>query len=236
MATIETIAFNREKWDNSGSIFDDRVENDPALLFHGTSADNCEAIESEGFYPGASIVGRSELAAVYGIFKDLNWSGLRASGYGVIHAFSIRHDFRAGDITPIFFAEWANQAIYYATRSYAGGEKCRAVRFAIEDLHNFIENEQIRLEVSRDPDNRIDEHSPLCAKDVRELRQRLQSLESLANKCFRLRDDYVGGAVYALRIPKDARTSLGYSAFMGYRSDTPIPRERIVAKCLLPPV
>ena len=205
------------------------------MLFHGTSADNCEAIESEGFNPGASIVGRSELAAVYGIFKDLNWGGLRASGYGVIHAFSIGHDFRAGDITPVFLAKWASQAIWYATRSYAGGEKCRAVRIAIEDLHSFIENEQIRLEASRNPENRIDEHSPLCVKDVSELADRLQSLESLANKCFRLRDDYVGGVVYALRLPEDTRTTLGYSGTMGYRSDTPIPPERIVAKCLLPP-
>lgn len=231
---IETVTLDQERWAQSASVFDDRIESNPEVLFHGTSADRCDAIERMGLCPGSSIAGKSELEALCRIFEDLNWWGSHVSGYAVVRAYSLDHDFRAGEVTPAFLTKFAFQAIHYATFAYAGGEKCRAVRVAMKDLQEFIENEQFRMEALSSRENRIDPKRSADVPRIDELKSRLRSFDSLVGRCCRVRDEFVEGAVYALRIPEPDRVSFGYSGTMGYRSDTCIPAERIIAKCIIP--
>ena len=120
-----------------GWLFCEKIEEDPWVIFHGTSETNSAAIEDVGFAYTRDKVTALDVDRVISIFETMRWCGVDTGGYAVLSAFSAT-DFIDDTTSFLFFTETSTRALLYASRGYAGGERVRGIRKAIADLRAYL--------------------------------------------------------------------------------------------------
>ncbi len=126
--------------------FNEEFLTDSWVAFHGTSNHAAAQIESQGISWQPETYSKSNISAVLDIFDQLHWSGQKQGGFGVLASFA-QSDFNKsnrGSVKPVFLAETSFQSVLYASREFAGGETARALRLALSDLHEYLNNPAFR--------------------------------------------------------------------------------------------
>ncbi len=235
MKTYEIVWKDRDPADD---IFPDGLDWDETLVFHGTSSTREAAIDRDGLRPHAAGVSAASIRVIVECAKSLRWYGKASAGLGVLQAFTLRNDFRDGDASPLYLSERVTQAIGFAGRSYAGGEKVSAFLRGYEDLEKLVFDEPFRRAAIADREQWHGESPPpdLSAEDVARVRTCLAATNEAAEFARRERCGYRHAVVYAIRAPVEVRASWEDCRGMGLRVIDPIPTEWFVAKLrVLPP-
>ncbi|MGV1834681.1 hypothetical protein ACQZ6C_07960 [Rhizobium rhizogenes] len=229
-------------------LFPDEIEKDPWVMFHGTSGFNAEAIERNGFafQAGRDLPSPMDIQTLCDVYKAMKWVGNRTGGFAVLEPFSLQHDFLDDGKGLTFFGETSQWALLYATRDFAGGEKLRAIRIALQDLDLYLNLPDVREYHSEQMRRQFDALSKLNAHpihldkarpvhvDLDWLRNALVSLKDLRRLADSAHERHDHGVVYAIRLtPGDAKL-LRYNNFMGIEASSPIAASRIVAKTIVP--
>lgn len=226
-------------------LFGGFLDEDPWTIFHGTSASNGETIERQGFTFEPHPLKHADITSIVEVFEAMHWSGNDPAGYPVLRGFS-SNDYTAGSGSPIFFTERPARALLYATREFAGGEKLRAARRAIESLKQYLCNDDVRAEhlsemqeaflvlteVGAAPDQ-IESARPKPV-DLRWLEKSIEDLQPLSDLATQAVTSFSGGVVYGVRIEEVNLSSLTYCPSMGIRAWSLLPPAQIVCKMEIP--
>jgi len=143
---MKTIKYTLEQGDMMECPFQGLFDNDLWVAFHGTSNHVEEQIDKEGFLWKKSPYTRSEIDTVLNVFKKLHWAGSIKDGYLVLATYT-QYDFNSsssGKSKPISFAVISQKSLLYASQVRAGGETTSALRYAFEDLNNYLNNIEFR--------------------------------------------------------------------------------------------
>jgi len=228
-----------------GRLFGDALEEDPWVVFHGTSALKGNAIESRGLVYDSTIVSAHELQLIAKVFDAMNWAGTDKGGFGVLATFS-KSDFAGLESSPIFLTERSHFALMYASRDFAGGEKLRAVRRSLIDLGRYLTDESIRhahmdeMKFEYEHLRSLNAHPDLIEKvrpkpvDLNWLSSSLSQFDSIHSKAMTAFDNHQGGIVFALRLEESDLIDMTYDAFMGIKARTTVPPGRIVSRVDVP--
>jgi hypothetical protein len=231
---------------STGAVFSEEVEKDDWILYHGTSGRHAESIESNGVGIDGDSSLRDDIARIVSVFERMNWCGVNTGGYAVLASFS-KHDLREETRHPAFLAETSNRALLYASRDFAGGEKLRGIRRALDDLANYLADAEVRAEHMRSQKRVFDEYSgwPHLPPEIEALRPREPDLEMLERELASFSvvrahasdaiSSFQFGVVYALRIKREDLPRLRSTQSMGVEAMEPISPRRIVAKVIVPP-
>src|SRR5262249_12456631 len=138
---------------------------------------------------------------------------------------------RAGD-PKIFFAESSFRATLYATRDFAGGEALRAVRYAVTDLERYLNDSDIRRR--HEEQQRRSGVQEWTQPDLSWIKQEMNALSHIAEKCRRAELQHSHGVVYAVRFVPDDHVILKYNSAMGLISLGPMAPDRLIAKIRVP--
>jgi hypothetical protein len=243
--TIPVRYFDPVGYKKSGRICSDSVENDPWVIFHGTSGFSSEAIEKHGFQFSSSAVPLNALQRVASIFGRIKWSGDNYGGYPVLKGFSLDYDYSSNVDSPVFFAETSQRALLYATEDFAGGEKLRALRIAFADLDAYTSDSELQTRHRNKMLKTFAQLTRMNASaetltaarpvdiDLDFLRQEVVAVEDVRKlaECAWTKFDY--GVVYAVRVTIDDIDKLCCS-FMGIEARTLIQPTRIIEKVIIP--
>ena len=222
-------------------LFPDQFENDPWVMYHGTSGFNADSIERDGFGSGTAGDLRVGMERIARAFETLNWRGLDGSSYAVLKPFSLSCDFGESDVNPVYFAETSRRAVLYASRDFAGGEKLRTVRRCLEQLSQYAERTDIRQEHHEQLNDEYCRFAeagngatvPATDVDLCWLEDELALLKRDFAAAFEADLQHSHGVVYAVRANESDLKHLKLSA-MGIKSEATIPPERIVGKVIIP--
>ncbi|WP_210546581.1 hypothetical protein [Rhodoferax sp. PAMC 29310] len=228
-----------------GRLFSDKFEEDPWIVFHGTSCENGNAIERQGLSYDRNNFTKEDLRSIVDVFNVMNWSGGDTGGFAVLASFS-ESDFADSESSPTFLTEISTRALLYATREFAGGEKLRSVRRALVDLSRYVTDDSIRGEhmsqmqvefnylrsMNSHPDQ-IERSRPKTV-DLCWLSKRLSELQPVQKKAALALDSQQGGIVFALKLHESDLLAMTYDSAMGIKARAPISPDRIVSKVNIP--
>jgi hypothetical protein len=238
--------FDEVRISTSSRLFADKIEDDLWCMFHGTSGHNRASIERHGFASGEGAPPRSAIQDIIDIFRKIKWAGDHGGGYPVLKLFSMDYDLRNSGRSPLFFAETSMRALLYVCRDFSGGEKLRAVRYALADLDRYLEDQSLReghwgrmaqqynslTALNAHPDMLKDAAPITVDLDwLRDVLEALKPVRQIADDAW-LRHD--GGIVFALRLTKDDLEDMSYNGAMGIEVSRPIPPSRIVDRVVVP--
>lgn len=219
-----------------GRVFPAHISDDPWMLFHGTSRSRCDDIENGGLSPAAPVISKAEIQEISDIYEELDWSGVDTGGACVLRPFSLQHDLHGTTLGPVYLAETDARALRFASRDFGGGEKARAARRAIRDLHRYLAEPELRqrhvdVQKVRTADGLCrDWHPP----DLDQLHRRVEALAKTARRCDGEYEQFRCGVVYAVRFTQDRCDGLEWHPTMGVKSWKTITPNRIVAKVEVP--
>jgi hypothetical protein len=241
--------FTIEKF-NPARVANDRLfsrsfDEDPWVVFHGTSVSNSEAIEREGFTFDRHSLTQADINRIKEVFLAMRWAGNDPGGYPVLSGFS-SNDFIAESWSPIFFTERPTRALLYATREFAGGEKFRAVRRAIQSLKQYLCDEGVRAQHNSEMEqafafltevgaaaDQIESARPKPI-DLHWLEKTLDSLQPISDLATRAVTSFSGGVVYGVRVEEANLSSLTYCPQMGIKARSLMPPRQIICKMEIP--
>ena len=229
-ATMIDLPFTRFE-----GLFPDYVVDCPEIIFHGTSQSNAEKIELNGICGKENSSTLAEAVnQVVGLYDAINWAGTDNGGYGVLKGFSQGFDLGGGTGTGLtFFSPDLTYAMRYATDDFAGGEKARALRKAIADLHKFIDSPD-----EMEADRAIHFNNPVTGPpppvDLAFLSYELARLKALEKRVNAPLLQFTEGIVYAILLMEDDLSHFGYSHAMGAFTNWTVPPDRIVASVTVP--
>lgn len=237
MMKIQEYPFDLNK--EEARIFPPEIEFDSWVFFHGTSSAYEKDIELNGLLPPIPEEELADCRKVLEIYEKMNWAGEHLGGYAVLNPFSVKYDFERS--SKVFFAPGSGWALLYATRDFAGGEKKRALRIAIEDLHKYLTDERIRqnhadyLEAERqDFESRGGIAQPYSLPDLEWLSKEVNNIQSIKNRVFVPFQEHKYGIVYAFRFDPESVPDFEYNSFMGLHSTNSIPPHSIIGKIIVP--
>jgi hypothetical protein len=227
-----TMQLDVDRATNERRLFPDEIEDDDWTIYHGTSGFNTESIECHGFDASHVHITSEQVRQVVAVFKEMGWFGEDQGGFGVLNGFSLGHDLATTDKTPIFFAETSIRALLYGCRDWAGGEKNRAIRRALNDLDRYLLYPEVRK--SHQETLAAYGEGNLDNVDLAWLQRKVDDLfdiRQLVHETFRR---HKHGLVYALRVTQDDLKDLLFNNSMGIESVTQIPADRILSKVIVP--
>lgn len=231
---------------SKGRLFDDDLEEDPWVIFHGTSLSWTESIEAHGFSFDFHPATFTDIQRIISIYDRMRWVGADTGGFCVLNSFS-HSDYAETDTNPVFFTERSVRALRFATQDFAGGEKLRAIRRSISDLRRYLNDDALRASHVERMQRAFDEMSAMNAPeeilatvrpvrvDLTELSRDVESLADLEGASVIPFENFLGGAVYAVRIDANSPPSMSYHSSMGIKVWSAISPESIVARMDIPP-
>ncbi len=231
-----------EAWHNDAiPLLPPEILADEWVLYHGTSNSYESDIETNGLRSNqASPITKEVVQRVVACFKRLNWYGDDAGGYCVLDPFTAQHDhsYQAGK--PIFLGESCRRSLLYATRDFAGGEGCRSLRKALNDLWAYLNDEQVRYDALTKPINEtvngygevIYADTPLSVHELDWLNDELIALQPIKQFVDAWFEQYQYGVVYAIKFDERDLSSLFTAGGMGIAHTGTIKPGKIVAKLL----
>lgn len=136
--------------------FSGKYDDDPWVVFHGTSNHVELEIEGKGLIWKNSSYSQQDVERVVNIFQQLHWTGTTTAGFGVLNIFT-KNDFLrgGGQKKPVYLAESSQRALLYSTSDFVGGETARALRYAFADLDQYLACEDLRDNAAREAWRRI---------------------------------------------------------------------------------
>ena len=225
-------------------LFPEEIENDPWIIYHGTSCFNEEGIERDGFIWKAGNTPREVLSRVVDIFEKMQWAGLDSSSLAILKPYSLQHDFDERYVSPVYFAETSRRALLYATRDFAGGEKLRSLRKSFEHLQRYLDDPLIRqdhmqyLQHEYDYLERNGAYMPAYSKPVQVnlewLSHELDTMEQISIAAKVAYDEHEYGVVYAIKLGQQDVEKLTYHNSMGIKATCCIDPGKIEAKAIVP--
>lgn len=227
--------FDERFFQASGELFPEEIFGDPWIAYHGTSGNRAASIETNGLAWPGEIVGKEEVAKVVQVFKNMRWCGVHTGGLPVLEPFTLLHDFGETKAKPIYLAEMSLRAFTYATKDFAGGETCRALRFCFADLQCYLNSEDIRTKHLRGEGRLWDGSTDdVAAVDLKWLRNELEALISVYERCREAIEVHQAGIVYAVRFQRSDLEHLRLHNSMGIKATCRIDPVKIVAKVVIP--
>jgi hypothetical protein len=246
---MSTLKFKHEKFDperaQGGRLFSDGLEEDPWVIYHGTAASNSRAIEQHGFIYVDGRLSAASVANIIGVFRAMNWSGSGVDGFVVLASFT-NDDFSMNGKSPTFFADNGVRSLLFATRDFAGGEKLRSVRRALDELKGYISDDSVRadhMETQRCTFEYLSQRGAAESEivlarpksvDLDWLTEKVKSFQSLYKLASLPLDTFTGGVVYAVRMQDSDLPSLCNHPTMGIKAWKPLPPDRIVCRMEIP--
>jgi len=241
---MKVFPFSENILNRNFTLFPEEIENDPWVMYHGTSSFNQESIELDGFVFGSGLVSRDEIQQVVDIYDKMKWCGLNGSSLAVLKSFSLIHDFGDGDTSPVYFAETSKRAVLYATLDFAGGEKFRAVRNSIHQLQCYLDEPEVRQKHWKNMKSEYDflvnnnamnpEASRPVEVDLTWLSSQLSLLSDLRDLTFGTLACHSYGVVYAVKVNASDLDALELHKCMGIKSRSRIAPSKIVGKVVVP--
>jgi hypothetical protein len=241
-----TRPFDYERVSTLGQLFSDEVEADPWVMFHGTSGYNARSIETNGFCPHPDTILKEAIQRIVEVFKAMKWSGEHGGGYAVLKPFSLDYDLKVSDGSPLFFAETGLRGLLYGCRDFAGGEKLRAVRNAIDDLERYLTDKDVRAqheELLRLQYRRLVQLNAhpteleavrTAQVDLNWLHDELVALQAVRQRAADVWRRHDHGVVYALKVTSADLDGMSWSGSMGIQATQIIAASTIVEKVVVP--
>jgi hypothetical protein len=137
--------------------FTREIEDDPWVVYHGTSSVSEESIERLGFRCGSTGLNHGTLLCLT-IVKTIGWEDVPRGA--ALQAYTFPR-INSGSLSPFFCAFFPQRAIAFTCRQYAGGETAYTLREAITGL------ERLASETPDWFDKRFEEQSNLCTSRAR---------------------------------------------------------------------
>jgi hypothetical protein len=223
-----------------GRLFDDGIEEDPWVMYHGTSAFNGPTIERDGFRSPAESMPRGAVEQVTRIFEQMRWKSSR--GYMVLRDYSLGHNIPMSGCGRIFFAETSLRGLLYARREFAGGETCFALRKAFVDLQSYLDDSSVReshdaylamryksLRRNNAHQSELDKVMP-ASVELDWLRAQLDAVEPIRTLATDAFHRHNGGTVYAVKVQPEDVARFSWHREMGISTDRPVSADRILAR------
>lgn len=223
--------FEQDHFSATGRLFPTAIEDDPWMLFHGTSGSNEAEIESHGLAWTPTTYSREEVAGVCSVFGELNWAGFSHGGYAVLKPFSLDHDFAHGSMKPIYLAETSFRAVTFASQDFAGGETARALRYAMNDLTRLLSFATLQTQPT-DAERRS--LSDLKSFSVDWLRIKINDLTEVQRRAGLKYDKHTHGVVYCVRCDESLVSQLCWHRPMGVKALGTISTRQLAAKVVIP--
>ena len=240
-----TYEFNSDLLNEKVQLFPDEIENDLWIVYHGTSSFFEEDIERDGFQWKPTQITKKDVSNIVEIYTKIDWCGNDPGGFQVLKPYSLDHDFRKGDVKPIFFGETAYHSLLFSTHEFAGGETVRSLRKAIQDLEDYLTNQSIRDTAMK---YKLVEYNDLVSKNIKArkapedvdlswLQTEVDKIQNVKEKCLELYNAYEYGVVYAIKFNKNDikdQDNFEYDGSMGLKSFSRISSRKIVGKIHIP--
>lgn len=243
---IANYSFEIDRVEKFLCLFPDEIEENPWVMYHGTSGFNVSSIERDGFNTQSSAISRESIQRVADIFLQMKWFGTTTGGFGTLKAFSLGHDLAQSEKGPTFFAEASLRALLFATREFAGGEKMYALRQAFYDLKAYLNDPALRTEhwekMCRTYEGlRIGNAHPSELSKAAPVNVDLDWLERqlIDNQhAFKLAEDaferHECGVVFALKMEPEDVESLTWHQPMGIKAERSVKSCRVIGRVDVP--
>jgi hypothetical protein len=199
-------------------LFDETLDRDPWIAFHGTTNAFEAEIDLFGLNANRCRFTRAEIADVVALFDGVGWAGEQVGGFAVLKPWSLGFDRSSSEYPRLYLAESSYRASLYATQDFSGGETARALRYAFQDLGRYA-------------DGLVGDGTADQRQWVRHKLEDLSSVERTAKDLYR-NHDY--GVVYAVRMTADDLPHLEYSSSMGVIASIALSPNRLLAKAAIP--
>jgi hypothetical protein len=232
---VREFAYDQASIEEHGELFPEEIFADPWIAFHGTSGARANAIESNGLRWPAELISKKDVEFVVEIFRAIDWAGLSKGGLPVLEPFSLNHDFRGNESKPTYLAEYSVRAMTYASHDFAGGETCRALRYAFNDLQSYLDSVEVRRAHATGQGRRMSTSSRGSETvDMVWLRQKLSECAKSRRICESAFAKHTFGVVYAVQFDPIDLTQLGIRKSMGIEFRGVIAPCKLVAKVSIP--
>lgn len=241
--SISQYEFNLNRYHSTSMLFPDEIEQDPWIMYHGTSGFNAESIESEGFVWKKRNGLREDIERLVNVFEKMNWYGLDGSSLAVLKPLSLIHDFGGTNVSPIYFAEASNSALLFASKDFAGGEKYRSIRRSLDHLTQYLNSAEIQNEHYIQMQYEYEQAIELGALldglepfrvDLDWLRNQIASFSDLMDHANQLFERHEYGIVYAVKMNEKDLSNLELHNSMGIKCWAQIPADKITYKMIVP--
>ena len=239
-----SIPFDSHKFEKDFTVFPDEIENDPWVMYHGTTSCNSTSIEQNGFIWGDGTVSKSEIQKIVGVYTRMNWCGTDTSSLNVLVNFSLGQDFGENDSSVIYFAETSKRALLYANRLFAGGEKLYGVRNSIGQLQRYLNDPKVRQAhwkyMKSEYDSLVFNNamSPEASRPVEVDLTWLSSQLSLMSETHSVAENayqqHEHGIIYAVKVDERDLETLELHRTMGIKSKDLISPSKIIGKAIIP--
>jgi hypothetical protein len=209
------------------------IDRDPWVLYHCTTNLSAEKIETMGLVADRSTTHSETLRQVLTIYRNIGWCGRNGAGYPVLRGFSHRRNNGIG-APPFYLSAFSRRSLVYALQEFAGGETAAGLRAAHEDLVQFCEDENLRLEhlvrATRECIGIVQQGGlpiRVIAPDCDWIRAKLEGVREALEALAALPASVTHGLLYAVQITEDDIPHLSYSPAAGFEMYRPIAATRI---------
>ena len=241
--SITQYEFDLDRYHGMSMLFPDEIEQDPWIMYHGTSGFNAGSIEREGFVWKNGNGSSEEIERLVNVFEEMKWGGLDGSSLAVLKPYSSTHGFEGTNASPVYFTETSKRALLFASRDHAGGEKYKAVRRSLDYLTQYLNSAEIQgehyIQMKYEHEQAIgsgvlrDGLEPFRV-DLDWLRNQIASFSELKDHADQLFERHEYGIVYAIKMNEKDLSNLELHDPMGIKCRVQVPPENIVCKMVIP--
>ena len=202
---------------------------DDTFLFHGSSNVSEQELD-KGHTHNFSFIPNERIAEIAKTYRDMNWSGVRSGGFGVLNSFS------SSDLHPtagkyFYLGESPKRLALYATADFAGGELLRSVYYSLKDLLAYIEEPALREQHENEIDEHI--HSPIRYNvNLETLKKRVDSFLPVFKEVESIRNNYKYGLLYCYKVQVEDYSKIIYRGGMGILAKEAFATDRLKAKII----
>lgn len=235
--------FDQARFEETQLLFPDDIEDDPWVLFHGTSSSFAPRIEAEGLRRGQETVGRTTIEHIVNIFERLsmNPDDVGFGAYNVLKQYAgFDYGVTKGEpgLSPLYLAASSGKAATYASDDFLGGEKLRGVRKSLEVLDRVLHDEEgtsTYREYFGVPSYTFGEPDFATADEALNwLRVEWDRLAAVREAVAQQRRADLCGVVYALQVPPADVSGFSIHRFMGIIVERDIPLEWLIGVVRIP--
>jgi hypothetical protein len=211
-------------------LFPEQIEQDYWVAYHRSSSIFEEQIDTDGLRWSPTVCSKSEVEEIAYAFETMGWAGVSGGGFVVLDPFTLSADFGSSEQKPIYLREHSLLPLTYTTRDFAGGESARAIRCAIADFEQYLNDSETRHQHARHRERNYGEFRDV---DLDWLSGQIRSFRDLYEQCRDALEQHKYGVIYAVRFCREDLRLPSYSSSIGIHCFFDIGPERLVAKARL---
>ena len=216
--------------------FPPEIENDPQVVYHGTSSVFEEQIDRDGIQCGSTHLDEAALLCCT-VIKTTEW--YEDSATTSLTAYSIP---RIGREAPFFCGLYPQKTFLYTSREFAGGETARALRRIIPRLGvvafenpDFFEQrfENDRQKCINKAKTGSFTQDKVLKVNLSWLKEKVIELKKILPGLVNIYERHRYGVVYALKLESEDVPAVAYDCIGGLMIYRPIPIYKCVAKLIV---